>query len=300
MEINKMVRILFIKLCIFLFATSIYADPRLNEVQSWLNHLQLDAGPVNGVLGLDTERALTRFLKHRGIEFDGSFGDEEYREVMGQTNYELPETKGFKLCGPKRFPSVDTYERNPTNPSEFKLTLKKGDYDYNDFRGDTSVYGSDRKNLNSQRAKIYSCNRLAFGKIYTLDFDVSISHVSAGAFFEIHGGGAWGSASIQVWPQSLRFNAGRHIDNVAIFRGDYLNRWVAMRIVFMASHADKMFFRFYVDGIETLDTSGIKTDFGFSKKGGTLHFGPYRGNSSGTASVSYSNIKLSTGDLRSP
>ncbi len=93
----RVILTLSLSLCL---ATSVQADPRLKEVQSWLNLLQLDAGPVDGVWGGRTERALTRFLKHRGIEFDGSFDDEEYREVMGQTNYELPKAKGFKLCGP--------------------------------------------------------------------------------------------------------------------------------------------------------------------------------------------------------
>jgi hypothetical protein len=276
------------------------ADPKLAEVQTNLNILQLDAGPADGVWTEDAEAALTRFMSHRGLSFDGSFGDDEYVEVMGQTDFELPQAEGMSLCQTGGFPSVDTYERSADDHGAFSMTLREGDYDRADYRGTMAVYDVSKQNFSRQRAEVFSCEWLAPGVVYTVDFDVRISHVSAGTFFRIKSEDEEGAITLAAFPGSLRVDAGPAVTMKAAYRGEYLNDWLNVRVVFMPGNASELFARFYVEGKPGFELGSGETAFGFSSKGAQLTFGPYRGKSSMEAEVSFRNIRLTEGDLGAP
>ena len=280
--------------------TMALADTKLAEVQSALNTWQLDAGPADGEWTPETEAALSRFLQHRGLTFDGSFGEDEYTEVMGQTIVELPQAEGLSLCQNGGFPSVDSYSLSTSDPGEFSLTLRKGDYDRADYRGTTSVYDSSTQNFSRQRAELFSCDWLSLGQVFTVDFDVRISHVSAGTFFRIKSEDEEGAITLAAFPGSLRVDAGPSLTMKATYRGDYLEEWVNVRAIFMPNSADQLFARFFVEGKPGFEVKGGDTTFGFSSKGAQLTFGPFRGNSSMEADVAFRNIRLSVGDLGAP
>jgi len=289
-----------ISLCLWAAPTTALADAKLAEVQTALNTWQLEAGHADGVWTQETEAALTRFLSHRGLTFDGAFGDEEYAEVMGQTDVELPHAEGISLCQTGGFPSVNSYALSASDPGEFSVTLRKGDYDRTDYRGITAVYDVSKQNFSRQRAEVYSCEWLAAGEVYTLDFDVRISHVSAGTFFRIKSEDEEGAVTLAAFPGSLRVDAGPAVTMKATYRGDILNNWLNVRAVFMPGNAGEHFARFYVEGKPGFELAGGETNFGFSSKGAQLTFGPYRGNSALEAEVSFRNVRLTEGDLGAP
>lgn len=279
---------------------SAHANNQLTEVQEKLSTWQLLEAPADGVWTPETEFALTTFLAHRGITFDGAFGPEDHAEVMGQTDFDLPQAEGISLCQNGGFPSVDSYERNASDPGEFSMTVRKGDYDRKDYRGVTAVYDTSKQNFSRQRAEVYFCDWLKPGQVYTVDFDVRISHLSAGPFFGIRSDDEEGEITISAFPGSLRVDANPAITMKATYRGDYLGEWVNVRAVFMPGSAAEHFARFYVEGKLGFELSGGDTTFGFSAKGAQITFGPYRGNSSMEAEVAFRNIRLSVGDLGAP
>ncbi len=279
---------------------SAQANTQVAEVQEKLATWLLFDGPADGVWTPETETALTTFLDHRGLGFDGEFGPEEYAEVMGQTEFALPQAEGLKLCQPDGFPSKDTYSLNTTNPGEFSLTLKEGDYDRADYSQQVFVYDNSKQNFLRQRAEVASCDWLPIQETYTIDFDVRVSDISAGSFFKIKSEDVEGFVSLGAFPGSLRVDAGATITMKATYRGDYLNEWTSVRVVFRPSAGEDMFFRFYVNGRPGFEAQGDDALFVFSDRGAEIVFGPLRGKSSKTAQVDFRNIVLASGDLGAP
>lgn len=291
-------------LILFLFLPGfVSADSRVAEVQRRLNNIQIDAGPVDGGWGPKTEAAVKQFLEYRGIEYDGTFSDNEYREIIGQKSVKFPSSGGissWQIVGDKGFPSQDTYRRNPNDPSHFILTLRANDFDPAKAPADDKYAAFKHYNLKKQRAEIGSGRIIRFGQVYTLDFEVKVSNPTAGSIMQVHAGGSQGAVNITSYPDSIRLVAGRDINNVAVFRGDWIGDWVKVRLVFRVDRADRSFFRFYINGVETFDSLGMATDFGFSRKGASLAFGSYRGKSSTEVTVEYRNISLMRGDAGNP
>jgi len=238
------------------------------------------------------------------MDFDGEFSQNEYLEVVEEAKYIAPEASGLKLCKKGRFPRKNSFERSSEDTSKFTLRLQSGDYDGADYTSEearNSVFSSTKFiNFTKQRAELRHCRNIAHGKTYTLDFDIKISHFSAGSIFQIHAGGSQGSANLTAYQDAIRLIAGQEFNNVAVYRGDWLNEWLSFRIVFRADRADKTFFRFYVNGEETFTTEGRNASYTYSKKGANLSFGLYRGKNPNSAEASYRNIKLSKGDLGQP
>lgn len=289
----------FLVAVLVLAPQSALSDTQLAEVQRTLNAWQLDAGPEDGVWRPETEKALTAFLTHRGIEFGGAFGPEDYREVMGQTEFRLPLAEGLEFCQSDGFPSQDSYEISDTDPGMFSISLRKGDFDRTDYRNTNEIYDSTTQNFNRQRATVHSCEWLGPDQTYTLDFEVKVADLSVGTFFQILPEGDEG-IELQGFPDSLRVNAGSAITMKAVYRGDWLGDWVTVRTVFRPDPGDRMFFRFFVNGKPGFDSTGQRTTFGFTSKGARLAFGAFRGNSSREGKASFRNIRLSSGDLGAP
>ena len=151
-----------------------------------------------------------------------------------------------------------------------------------------------------QRAEIVACDWLSPGQTYTLDFDVRVSDISAGTFFKIRSEDVEGEIGLGAYPGSLRVDAGATITMKATYRGDYLNEWAKVRVVFRPGSGEDMFFRFYVNGKPGFEASGDDARFVFSERGAELAFGPLRGKSSKTAEVGFRNIVLASGDLGAP
>ncbi len=287
-------------LCIATAPMTALADNQLAEVQDKLATWLLLDGPSDGVWTDETETALMTFLAHRGIAFDGEFGPEEYAEVIGQSEFVLPQADGLELCQPDGFPSKNTYVLSETDPTEFSLTLTEGDFDRADYRKQVFVYDNSKQNWMRQRAEVVSCNWLTPGETYTVDFDVRVSDVSAGSFFKIRSEDVEGVIGLGAFPGSLRVDAGATITMKATYRGDYLDEWVSVRAVFRPDSGEDMFFRFYVNGEPGFEARGDDALFGFSARGAELAFGPLRGKGSKTAQVDFRNIVLSQGDLGKP
>ena len=277
-----------------------HANSQIAEVQEKLSTWLLLDGPADGVWSPETEAALSTFLEHRGIEFDGEFGAEEYAEVMGQSDFDLPQATGLELCQPDGFPSKDTYVLSESDPSEFSLTLAKGDFDRTDYSSKVFVYDNSKQNWMRQRAEVVACEWLPPGQTYTLDFDVRVSDISAGTFFQIRSEDVEGVIGLGAFPGSLRVDAGATITMKATYRGEYLNEWMSVRVVFHPGSGEEMFFRFYVNGKPGFEASGNEARFVFSERGAELAFGPLRGKSSKTAQVAFRNIVLVEGDLGAP
>ena len=298
---SKTVSILAVAcLCTALTTFSVHAGNELAEVQEKLSTWQLLDTSADGVWTPETEAALTTFLAHRGIEFDGEFGPEEHSEVMGQYEFELPKAQGIALCQPDGFPSRDTYTLDDTDPTAFSLALKEGDFDRSDYSDKVFVYDNSKQNWTRQRAEVVACEWLPTGETYTVDFDVRVSDISAGTFFKIRSEDVLGVIGLGAFPGSLRVDAGATITMKATYRGDYLNEWVNVRVVFRPDSGEDMFFRFYVNGEPGFEARGDDASFGFSSRGAELAFGPLRGKSSKSAQVDFRNVVLSQGDLGAP
>jgi len=160
-----------------------FTDSKLLEVQKILASLKLEVGRPDGAWGSRTEKALTYFLNHRNMDFDGEFSQNEYLEVVEQAKYIAPEASRLKLCKKGRFPRKNSFERSSEDTSKFTVRIQSGDYDGADYTSKearNSVFSSAKFiNFIKQRAELRNCRNIAYGKTYALDFDVKVSHFSA-------------------------------------------------------------------------------------------------------------------------
>ena len=108
------------------------------------------------------------------------------------------------------------------------------------------------------------------------------------------------SANLTAYQDAIKLIVRQEFNNVAVYRGDWLNEWLSFCIVFRAGRADKTFFRFYVNGEETFTTEERNASYIYSKKGANFSFGLYRRKNPNSVEASYRNIKLSKGDLGQP
>lgn len=269
---------------------------QVREGQAILNRLRLDAGPVDGVMGPKTVKAWQAFLKHRGLPESKPLDQAGLEELRGQKNISMPSTDGIVLSiAGGRFPSTDTYQRDPGNPSAFSVRLRKGDYDAVDYRGSSSPFEQAAGiNFNKQRAELES-QRLRSDRTYTVDFEVNISNASAGSIFQIHGKD--GILFLMAYDDAIRMSAGPNIQKAG-YRGTWLGSWQKIRVVFHPASEGDSWFRMYVNRTQTLDTSAIEARLPMDHA--VLHFGLYRGGSEVETVARYRNLKLGSGDAGAP
>lgn len=268
------------------------ADERLAEVQELFTKWQLYEGPIDGELNPDMVRSLTTFFDHRGTGFDGSFDDEEYLEVLGQTDVSLPQTDGFELCDSHGFPSHDTYKADESDPGQFSVTLRQGDYDRKDYRGWKNFYNTGTQNLSRQNATLHSCEWLEPGNTYVVAFDAKISHPSIGSFFLIRSESPDGAVEFQVFPGSVRVGVGSATP-VAAYRREVFDEWLTFRVEFALKAGAPLPYRVFVNEELGLESTGEAANFSFSDKGALLVFGSDRGKSSLDATASFRDIQVS-------
>lgn len=269
---------------------------QVREAQAILNTLRLDAGPVDGVMGPKTVKAWQAFLRHRGLSESRPLDYAGLEELRGQRNISLPSTDGIRLSiASGRFPSTDTYQRDPDNPRAFSVRLRKGDYDPVDYRGSTSPFEQTAGiNFNKQRAELES-QRLRPDRTYTVDFEVNIDNDKAGSIFQIHG--ADGIAFLMAYSDAIRLSAGPYIQK-AVYRGAWLGTWQKIRIVFHPASEGNSWFRVYVNEVQTLDTMDLEGRLPMGHA--VLHFGMYRGGSEAETVARYRSLALVSGDIGAP
>lgn len=278
------------------------AMAQVAEAQRLLNAIGFDAGPADGAAGAKTRAAWSAFLAHRGLAPDTPLDADGVAELRGQTGVKMPRTQGLDLrINAKRFPSRDSYSLDPDDPGMFTVVLKKGDYDPVDYRSSGDYLEQSRRlSLEKQRAELVSQD-LRLGQTYTLDFEVRATNAGSGTFFQIHRGDSRGAIPVIAWEDSIRISGGQDFQNVAIHRGAWLGQWTRVRIVFQLDSGRDTWLRAYVNGTQTLDTTGRNVDFPFSRASRpSLHFGMYRGASPVTSITSFRNLALARGDLGPP
>jgi peptidoglycan hydrolase-like protein with peptidoglycan-binding domain len=270
------------------------------QAQRLLNALGLEAGPADGAAGEKTMRPWREFLAHRGLPPETPLDAAGLAELKGQQDVRFPQAKGLTFhVNAGRFPSKDTYRLDENDPTAFSVTLRPGDHDPVNYTGSGS--SQERQHgwsLFKQRAEIDS-QELRAGRTYTVDFEVKIENVGAGTFFQVHRGDSGGAMMFEAFPNAIRINASEAIQNMAVYQGDWFDKWLRIRLVFHPSPSGDSWFRTYVNGEMTLDTS--KLDARYPMHEATLHFGLYRGASRGQATTaSFRGIALSQGDLGPP
>lgn len=276
------------------FAVPLAAQSRAQvlDIQRVLAQLGLEPGPADGAPGPRTRTALDRFMNHRGVSFDGTITEGVWREVIGVTRINLPDTPGLQLgIVPPRLPSADSYARSTNNPRQFTLRLRRGDYDPVDYRGNRNIFSSGLGiNFSKQRAEL-SSQQLRLGRSYTIEFEVNISNPSAGTFFQFANGDS--AMVLLAYPDAIRFNAGQAAQNIALLRGDWIGSWHQFRIGFHPDSARGSWVRFFVNGTEVFDSRGRDLDLPFVNA--FLKCGLYRGNIPTSAEVSFRNMSLRDG-----
>lgn len=273
-------------------------EAQVVQVQRLLAGLMLDPGPADGAAGPKTMAAWKKFLKHRGLPEDLPIDAAGLEEISGQTRITAPRAAGLELSmNGDRFPSRDSYALAPDDAGAFTLKLKAGDYDTVDYRGSDSIFEqAPGFNLNKQRAELVS-QKLRADRIYTVDFEVRVNNARGGSFFQMHGPGNSGIAYLMAYEDQIRLSAGPDLQTAA-FRGSWLGEWQRIRVVFFPSSKGESWFRIYVNGMQTLDTSTQSSKL--VMKGATLHFGLYRGNSSTETVADYRNLAFRQGDAGPP
>jgi hypothetical protein len=275
------------------------AAAQVAEAQRLLNAMSLDAGPADGVAGPKTLKAWQTFLAHRGLPVDTPIDAESVVILRGQTKATMPRAEGLdlRIVG-GRFPSIDSYQLDPHDPSKFCVILKPGDYDTVDYRDSGSAM--ERQPgfpLRKQRAKITGQDLLV-GRTYTADFELMADNALGGVMFQVHRSGSGGAIFLSGTPNSLIITAGDELQNVPAYWGDWVGRWLKLRFVFHPSPDGDSWVRIYVDGTQTLDTSDRNPHF--PMKAAFVTFGAYRGNVATPTTVCFRNISLSEGDLGAP
>ena len=265
---------------------------QIREIQNVLAEIGLEPGPADGAMGPKTRAALERFLDHRGVDFDGTVSNEIWREVIGITRVDLPDTPGLRMqMGQPRFTSADSYSRDPNDPRVFTLRLRKGDYDPVDYRGNRNIFSSGAMvNLGKQRAEL-SSQRLRLSQAYTIEFDVLVSSPTAGTFFQFKASEP--AMVLLSYPDAIRFNAGQSVQNVALLRGDWIGNWHHFKIGFYPDGGRGTWVQFIVDDNEVFDSRGRDLDFPFDYA--FLKCGLYRGKVTTPAAVTFRNLSLRNG-----
>lgn len=288
--------------CLALLVVS--ATPALGQVaeaQRLLNATSLDAGPADGVAGPKTMSAWQTWLAHRGQSPDTPITAETVAELRGDTNPVLPTAKGmsdFQTVG-RGFARFDSMEVDPDDPSSFCVNLRAGDFDTVDYSDSGSAMERQAGfALRKQRAEVQTIDSLPLNQTYTMDFKVMLDHALAGAFFQVHRQNSGGGIMLSTHSNSIRLQMGDELNQVAVYRGDYLNRWLEIRVVFYPGSAGDTWVRIYIDGEETLDTSDRQANYPMQMA--YPHFGLYRGNVSAASNACFSDIVLSRGDLGAP
>lgn len=265
---------------------------QVREIQQVLAEIGLEPGPADGAAGPRTRAALDRFMVHRGVPFDGTITEGVWREVVGVTRVNLPETPGLRMqIGQPRFTSADSYSRSPENPGEFTLRLRRGDYDPVDYRRNRNIYSSGRAvNFGKQRAEL-SSQRLRVGQSYTIEFEANVSSPTAGTFFQFKARDP--AMVLLAYPDAIRFNAGLTVQNIALLRGDWIGAWHRFRIGFHPDRGRGSWVRFILNDNEVFDSRGRDLDFPFDIA--FLKCGLYRSNLRTSAEVSFRNMSLREG-----
>ncbi len=276
------------------------AAGQVAEAQRLLNSMSLDAGPVDGVAGAGTMKAWQAFLQHRGLPLDLPINSETIKELRGIMEPQMPKARGLRFENVGRgFVGEHSYTLFPEDPTKVCFTVRKGDYDPVNYQNSGSAnerqYGFP---LRKQRAEIQAREELKPDATYTVDFDMMVDSSTAGIIFQIHRGGSGGGMNLSTIGERIVLTAGGELEMVPVLSGDWPGKWHSIRLVFHPATDGQSWFRIYIDGEQTLDTSGRNPRY--PMQGAQLHFGLYRGQIPTEANACYRNIAFAKGDLGDP
>ena len=103
-KVNHLVAVLVL-IITFLIPSIILASDNVLATQKKLNELGFNAGAVDGIWGNTTKNALIEYLSTKGLKFDGSLDNNEFKML------DIPLIKVFTVKNPSKFSVPSAYKR---------------------------------------------------------------------------------------------------------------------------------------------------------------------------------------------